>query len=78
MKVTLNKKVKIVTVPEQSFTTDEIHVIRVADIHDTKTVRAFIKGCVNPIVLWEGADYDAIGQWTDTDVANRIKAILEA
>ena len=27
------------------------------------------------IILWEGEDYDAIGQWTDTDVVDRIKKI---
>jgi hypothetical protein len=27
------------------------------------------------ITLWEGDEYDAIAQWTDTDVINRIKEL---
>ena len=30
------------------------------------------------ITLWEGAAYDAIGQWQDSDVTSRIEAILAA
>lgn len=29
------------------------------------------------LVLWKDAEYDAIGQYTDTDVANRIKQLLQ-
>jgi hypothetical protein len=25
--------------------------------------------------LWEGADYDTIGQWTDTDVTNKLLSL---
>lgn len=27
-------------------------------------------------ILWEGESYEAIGQWTDTDVEKRLKQIL--
>ena len=29
------------------------------------------------IKVWEGSAYDSIGQWTDTDLKNAIKAILQ-
>lgn len=28
------------------------------------------------IVLWEGDSYDAIGQWTDSDVENRVTELI--
>jgi hypothetical protein len=30
---------------------------------------------VGRIILWEGAAYDAIGQWTDNDVTNKLKEL---
>jgi hypothetical protein len=33
---------------------------------------------VGEIILWEGAAYDAIGQWTDLDVQTRLIEILSA
>ena len=35
-------------------------------------------GIVVPIgivALWQGEEYDAIGQWTDTDVINKLKSL---
>lgn len=29
------------------------------------------------IILWQGDEYDAIGQWTETDAINRIREIFE-
>jgi len=27
------------------------------------------------IILWEGTAYDSIGQWTDTDVENKLRTL---
>lgn len=32
---------------------------------------------IKPLVLWEGEDYNKIGQWTDVEVEARIKELLE-
>lgn len=48
-----------------------VNVIRVTDFPERKVVEAHVKE-IGVIVLWKGAEYDAIGQWTDTDVINRI------
>lgn len=32
---------------------------------------------IKPLVLWEGEDYNKIGQWTDIEVEARIKELLE-
>lgn len=35
-------------------------------------------GCiVKPLILWQGEEYDAIGQWTDAEAEARIKELLE-
>lgn len=40
-----------------------------------KFVKAVLKNRA-PVILWEGSEYDAIGQWTDTDIKNRLKQLF--
>ena len=42
------------------------------DLPKKKIVRAFVEEIEGPITLWEGAAYDAAGQWTDSDVQARL------
>lgn len=54
---------------------NEIIITKVIDeIHRKKAIAI----CYNykPFVLWEGNSYDDAGQWTDTDVINRVKQII--
>lgn len=57
--------------PEKITTINSIEVTNMLDDPINKKVLASTKE-VGAIILWEGAAYDAIGQWTDTDVQNRI------
>jgi len=57
--------------PEKITTINSIQVTMVFDDPINKKVLASTKEVGN-LILWEGASYDAIGQWTDTDVQNRI------
>jgi len=41
-----------------------------------KVASAVIKGINRQIVLWQGAAYDAAGQWTDADTDARVKEVL--
>ena len=41
-----------------------------------KVASAVIKGVNRQIVLWQGAAYDAAGQWTDSDTDARVKEVL--
>jgi len=75
MKITLSSAKNKVVVPEQTKEFTELEIERVVDFAKQKKVVAFIEG-FGPLLLWEGADYDAAGQWTDTDVDARIKAIF--
>lgn len=57
-------------------TYEQVEVQRITDDAVSKTVTAFVNQGARSYVLWRGAEYDAIGQWTDTDVANRLKQLL--
>ena len=61
--------------PEVVVTSDKIVIVEMIDNPKMKIVKVRTEGASGIITLWEGAAYDAIGQWTDTDVINRINEI---
>lgn len=74
MKITLGTPVDVVTVPEQKKTISELTIQQMIDNPNRKIV-TILTVEIGRIVLWEGADYDAIGQWTDADVISRINTL---
>jgi hypothetical protein len=72
MEITLNSPRKIVLQEEKSKDISKLTVARVVDLPKQKVVRCFCEELEEAIVLWEGAAYDAIGQWSDSDVQNRL------
>jgi len=72
MKITLQNPKKVVLQEEKSKTVSTLTVTRVVDLPKKKIVRAFVEEIDGPITLWEGAAYDAAGQWTDSDVQARL------
>ena len=72
MQITFNTPKSIVVTPEQRRSTTKLTIQQLIDSPSQKTVVAFTREA-GRITLWEGAAYDAIGQWTDTDVENRIR-----
>ena len=75
MNINLNNPKKIVLQEEKSKTVSTLTVSRIVDLPKQKVVRCFIEELEEPIVLWKDAAYDAIGQWTDTDVTNRLNEL---
>ena len=59
-------------IPASNITVSKIEITSIEDSSSTKTVTAYTKGYPFKIILWTGAAYDAIGQWTDADVTSRI------
>jgi hypothetical protein len=59
----------------QTITVTKLTILRLVDIPEEKIVRVFVRELPDPIVLWSGSEYDAIGQWTDSDVETRIQAL---
>ena len=76
MKITFNSPKEVVLVKEIKKTLSEITVIEMVDNPENKTVTAFIQE-LGPVTIWEGAAYDAIGQWTDEDVINKINELYK-
>ncbi len=74
MKVVLDAEKEIIVVKEVKTTLKEINVSEMIDNPEMKFVQA-ITNELGPIILWKGEEYDAIGQWTDDDVINKIKSL---
>lgn len=66
----------VVTV-EKSGKTQKINIIAMTDNPADKTVMAFAEP-TGIIKLWEGAAYDAIGQWTNADVIAKVTELVLA
>jgi hypothetical protein len=64
----------VVVVQEQKVA--EITVVRIVDLPGQRIVRAFVAELPQPIVLWEGDDYDKIGNWTQEQANDRIIEVI--
>ena len=74
MKIIFDSPKEIVIVQELKRTIEEITIEEIVDNNSRKEVKAYT-GEVGSIVLWTGDAYDAIGEWTDLDVVNRVKEL---
>jgi hypothetical protein len=74
MKITLSTPKEIIVVAEQVKTVNEISINRMVDLPQQKKVLVFTNE-LGQVVLWEGAAYDTIGQWTDQDVIARLSEL---
>ena len=72
MEISLNTPRRIVLQEEKSKDITKLTVARVVDLPKQKVVRCFCEELEEAIVLWEGAAYDSIGQWSDVDVQSRL------
>ena len=72
MQINLSNPKKVVLQEEKSKTVTTLTVNRIVDLPKKKIVRAFVEELDEPVVLWEAASYDAIGQWTDSNVEARL------
>lgn len=74
MKITFDSPKDITVVQEMKKTFESLTIYSLQDFPDQKLVHANTIE-MGVIVLWKDAEYDAIGQWTDTDVINRINEL---
>lgn len=58
-----------------TITANTITIMSIIDSPVRKTIEAQTIGYPSRILLWSGSTYDTIGQWTDSDVINRIHQI---
>lgn len=75
MEITINPPKDVVVTPERKRSVSKITIIEITDNPVKKSVVAKTNE-MGFIMLWKDADYDNIGQWTDTDVQNRIIEIF--
>lgn len=75
--VEFSKPKVVKEIPKQQIKLSKIEITSITDSSVDKKVTAYVKGLPRTIVLWEGASYDAIGQWQDSDVTARIKEIYK-
>lgn len=50
--------------------------VTLVDHAASKTVRAMLRPCPQPLVLWHGEDYDAAGDYTQAQAEARILELL--
>lgn len=74
--IELGQEVIVKQIPAYQIKATSIVITSITDDASSKTVTAHTVGVTGDIVLWTGAAYDAIGEWTDADVKARIIAIL--
>ena len=74
MEIVINNPREFVIMPEKRATVDKITVLNVTDHGPSKIVTAFTREFGN-IILWQDVTYDAIGQWTDQDVVDRLNEL---
>ncbi len=74
MIITLETEKEVVLVKEVKRAIKQITVFELKDLPEQKRVEAITKE-LGIVLLWEGEAYDAIGQWTDTDVINKLKSL---
>lgn len=70
--VNLPNKVTVKALGNRDVEIEKIQVFEMVDNPYKKSVIAICNNHPTRITLWEGNAYDTIGQWTDTDVINRI------
>lgn len=70
LEVTVTKEVTLLTGQKINI----LKVLQVNNFYAIQKVVAQISG-LGAVVLWEGASYIAIGQWTDTNVKERLQEL---
>jgi hypothetical protein len=75
MKITFETPKEVVIVKELKMSISEVTINQVTDNASAKRVTAETQE-LGILVLWEKEAYDAIGQWTDTDVLARVNELM--
>jgi len=75
MTITLKTPKEVVVVKEVKKNVSSITIFEITDSQESKMVRANTLE-LGSLILWQDETYDAIGQWTDTDIQNRILELI--
>jgi len=75
MKITFEIPKEVIVVKELKKSIAEITINQVVDNPSMKRVIAETQE-IGRLILWEKEAYDAIGQWTDSDVIARVNELM--
>ena len=75
--IALGKSVTITIAQPRTTTLTSVTVLKWVDNPNLKTVNAITKEA-GVVKLWTGADYDAIGNWTEEQAESKLISILTA
>lgn len=78
MEINLNSPHEVVLMERRTKTIEKLTVRSIMDFPREKRVVAQILEMNEPVVLWKADEYDAIGQWTDTDVENKLNELFNS
>ena len=73
--ITFNPPAVVKTMGGINISTTKVRVLKTIDDVVNKIVEAYTDQAKG-YILWSGATYDSIGQWTDTDVEARVRQII--
>ena len=76
MEVTLSEPKQVVINPAITKTVEKVTVIQLVDQPIHKRVMAVTREVGN-VMLWEGEQYDEIGQWTDAQARSRLQEVIQ-
>ena len=77
MKITFPTTKKLITQKQVSKDFNEINILYTIDAPEQKVVTTFTKE-LGELLVWEGAEYDNAGQWTDSDLLNKVNQIINS
>ncbi len=77
LEVDLTQERTIIVQPAQTVQKTTLTIDRIIDNYSEQKAVAWITELREPVVLWEGDAYTAIGQWTDSDVQARILELFD-
>jgi hypothetical protein len=75
MIIRFEQPTEIILVRQESLSLQSLTVERIVDLPLEKTLIVHISELGQPIVLWEGEEYDRIGDWTKELITNKIIAL---
>jgi len=78
LEIDLGEEKILLSVPQTDIKSDKIIISQIIDDYINKRVTARTRSVLGSVVLWEGEDYDLIGQWTDEDVQHRILELINS
>lgn len=79
MNITLDSPISInVQTAPEVYTSDSIQIRNIDDNYNSVRANITFGKRIMSLILWDGQDYINIGQYTDTDIKNRIIELLNA